>query len=311
MILRFLAFLGRHGTRVLALGILTGLALPDLAALLRPHLTAVVVCTLVGSLLRLEWREIAAQVRAWPRVALATAWLLLASPLLVLAVASLFPLPPGLVTAMVLSAAGPCIMSAPAIVLLLGLDGALALVVMVLAHLLVPLTVPTVAASLLGVTLEIGFLALMLRLAAIVFGAIVIAQAIRALAGTQRLQRHARAIDGVNMLVLVIFAIAIMDGVTVAALREPGLVLVYLAAALVFNAGLQALGALAFRGSGPRAALAVGFMAGNRNMGLMWAALGADTPIAITLYFAVAQLPMYLFPAFQSGLYRRLRTTPS
>lgn len=58
---------------------------------------------------------------------------------------------------------------------------------------------------------------------------------------------HAHAINGFNMLVLVVFAIAIMDGVTEAAIADPGLVLVYLAAALVFNAALQALGALAFR----------------------------------------------------------------
>ena len=78
-----------------------------------------------------------------------------------------------------------------------------------------------------------------------------------------------------------------------------------LAAALAFNAGLQALGWLAFRWAGAPAALAVGFMTGNRNMGLMWAALGADTPIAVTLYFAVAQLPMYIFPALQARPYRR------
>ncbi|MGE0723567.1 MAG: hypothetical protein AB7O45_04295 [Alphaproteobacteria bacterium] len=309
MVLRLLAFLGRHGTRVLALGILTGLALPDLASALRPHLPAVVVCTLIGSLLRLEWRDVVAQARAWPRVALATSWLILAAPVLVFLAARLLPLPPGLVTAMVLSAAGPCIMASPAIAILLGLDGALALVVMVLAHLLVPLTVPPIAAALVGVTLELGLVDLMLRLAGMVFGAAAVAQAIRMAVGATRIARHARAIDGINMIVLVVFAIAIMDGVTEAALGEPGRVLVYLVAALVFNAGLQAAGALVFWRAGPRAALAIGFMSGNRNMGLMWAALGADTPVAVTLYFAVAQLPMYLFPAIQSGLYRRLRTT--
>ncbi len=309
--LRALSFLGRHGTRVLALGILVGLALPDLARELKPWLPVAVAMTMVGSMLRLEWAEIARQVRAWPRIALVTAWLMLAAPILV-ALAARFldhvlglPLPQGLVTAMVLSAAGPCIMAAPAICLLLGLDGALALVAMALAHLLVPFTVPPLALGLVGVTLDIGMVELTLRLAGFVLGAALAAEIIRRIVGHDRLRAHADAVNGFNMLVLVVFAIAIMDGVTEAAITDPGLVLVYFAAALVFNAGLQALGALVFRGAGAEAALAVGFMTGNRNMGLMWAALGADTPIPITLYFAVAQLPMYIFPALQAALYRR------
>jgi BASS family bile acid:Na+ symporter len=244
-------------------------------------------------------------VRAWHRVLLVVAWLMVATPILVAVVAGTLPLPPGLVTAMVLSAAGPCIMSAPAICLLLGLDGALALVVMVLVHLLAPVTVPPLALGLVGVTLDIGMAELTLRLAGFVLGAAAAAEVIRRLVGRERMRAHADAVNGFNMLVLVVFAIAIMDGVTEAALAEPQRVLVYLAAALAFNAGLQALGWLAFRWAGAPAALAVGFMTGNRNMGLMWAALGADTPIAVTLYFAVAQLPMYIFPALQARPYRR------
>jgi BASS family bile acid:Na+ symporter len=311
MLLPALSFLGRHGTRVLASGILVGLALPELAHALKPWLPVAVAMTMVGSMLRLEWSEIARQFRAWPRIALVTAWLMLAAPVLVALAARLFeaalglPLPQGLVTAMVLSAAGPCIMAAPAICLLLGLDGALALVVMVLAHLLVPFTVPPLALGLVGVTLDIGMAELTLRLAGFVLGAAFAAEVIRRVVGRGRLRANADAVNGFNMLVLVVFAIAIMDGVTEAALTDPLLVLVYFAASLVFNAGLQALGALIFRRAGAPAALAAGFMAGNRNMGLMWAALGADTPIAITLYFAVAQLPMYIFPALQGALYRR------
>ncbi|BBK34254.1 BASS family bile acid:Na+ symporter [Stella humosa] len=305
MLLNWLAYLGRNGTKVLAVGILVGLALPDLARSLKPWLPVAVAMTMVGSMLRLEWPEIARQIRAWPQVALTAAWLMLAAPVLVAVVATALPLPPGLVTAMVLSAAGPCIMSAPAICLLLGLDGALALVAMVIAHLLAPLTVPPLALGLVGVTLDIGMVELTLRLAGFVLGAAAVAELIRRLAGRQRMRDHGDAVNGFNMLVLVVFAIAIMDGVTAAALADPGLVLVYLAAALVFNAALQAAGWLAFRRAGAPAALAVGFMTGNRNMGLMWAALGADTAIGITLYFAVAQLPMYLFPAIQAPLYHR------
>ncbi|MCC7271980.1 MAG: Na+-dependent transporter [Alphaproteobacteria bacterium] len=305
MLLPALAFLGRHGTRVLAVGIIVGLALPDLAHALKPFLPAMVAATMTGALLRLEWRDIGRQLRAWPRIAATTAWLIVATPVLVAVVAKALPLPDGLVAGMVLSAAGPCIMAAPSIALLLGLDAALSLVAMVAVHLLAPLTVPPLALALLGIHLHIGMVELTVRLAAFVLGAAIVAEAIRRVLGRERLRAAGEAINGANMLVLVAFAIAIMDGITAAALADPGLVLVYLFAALVFNALLQVAGARLFRRTGAPAALAVGFMTGNRNMGLMWAALGADTPIAIALYFAVAQLPMYLFPAVQSPLYRR------
>ncbi|MGE0717968.1 MAG: Na+-dependent transporter [Alphaproteobacteria bacterium] len=306
MLLPALSFLGRHGTRVLAAGILTGLALPDLAHALKPLLTALVMATMTGALLRVEWPDIARQIRAWPRVAAATLWLIVAAPVLVALVCRLLPLPDGLVAAMVLSAAGPCVMAAPAIALLLGLDAALSLVVMVTAHLLVPATMPPLAAALVGVTLDIGIGELAARLALIVLGAAAAAEAIRRIVGRARIRRAGEAINGVNMVMLVLFAIAIMDGVTAAAIAEPARVALYFAAAIVFNAALQAAGWLVFRRAGAPAALAVGLMTGNRNMGLVWAALGPETPFAIALYFAVAQLPMYLFPALQSWLFRRM-----
>ena len=50
----------------------------------------------------------------------------------------------------------------------------------------------------------------------------------------------------------------------------------------------------------------MGLVTGNCNMGLLLAALprGADPDVA--LYFAVAQLPMYMLPALVAPLYRRL-----
>src|SRR5690606_694548 len=104
----------------------------------------------------------------------------------------------------------------------------------------------------------------------------------------------------------VAFAIGIMSGVTEAAIARPAHVAYAVALAFVANAGLQALGALAFLWAGRRIAFTVGLMAGNRNMGLVLAALGPGAPAEVALFFAVAQLPMYMLPMLALPIYRRL-----
>jgi BASS family bile acid:Na+ symporter len=42
--------------------------------------------------------------------------------------------------------------------------------------------------------------------------------------------------------------------------------------------------------------LTVGLILGNRNVGLVWSALGAAASPRIALYFAATQLPIYILP---------------
>jgi BASS family bile acid:Na+ symporter len=46
-------------------------------------------------------------------------------------------------------------------------------------------------------------------------------------------------------------------------------------------------------------------------MGLLLAAFPPGTDTDVVLYFAVAQLPMYMLPALLLPLYRRLVTSPT
>src|SRR3546814_16250879 len=83
----------------------------------------------------------------------------LGSPLATAGVLVLLPLPGPLTTALVLMAAAPPILSAAPIAMILGLDGALALVVGLIATLLTPLTVPPLAFVLPGLELDLGAMA--------------------------------------------------------------------------------------------------------------------------------------------------------
>lgn len=303
---RLLAFLGGHGPKVLFLGVFLGLALPDLAAVARPLVGPAVALLTLLTLLRVEWGQMAAYLRR-PRLALLLlAWLLLVSPVLMWAAVALLPAPDALETALVLMAAAPPILGVTAVAMLLGLDGALALVIGLVAMLLAPLTVPPMSLWLLGLDLQVSVPVFMLRLAAIVVGAFALALLLRRWLGVAWFRARAGAIDGLVVLTMLVFAVAIMDGVTETAFARPGVVALYILAAFVANPLLQLAGALAFWWLGPRKALSVGLISGNCNMGLLLAALPPEADYDVVLYFALAQLPMYMLPFLLTPLYRRL-----
>jgi BASS family bile acid:Na+ symporter len=54
----------------------------------------------------------------------------------------------------------------------------------------------------------------------------------------------------------------------------------------------------------------LGYATGQRNMGLLIAALGAATPDTTFLFFALAQFPIYLMPQIIKPLARRLAPLP-
>ena len=96
-----------------------------------------------------------------------------------------------------------------------------------------------------------------------------------------------------------------MDGVTAYAFERPAYVLLALVAAYAFNLALQAAAVLAFRKLGRREALAAALVSGNCNMGLVLVALEGKASFEVTVFFALAQIPMYTLPALLAPLYRR------
>ncbi len=303
---RFLAILGRQGTKLLFGGVFLGLLLPDLASILRPTLPYIVALLLTLALLRVDWGEMGQAARRPLTIVLATLWMMLISPMATWLVLTALSLPPALNTALILMAAAPPILGATALAILLGLDGALAVIVGLVATLLTPITVPPLALALLGVSLDIGIAEFMLRLGAVVVFAFLAAAAVRRLAGTARLRDWGSQIDGIVVLLMLIFALAIMEGVTEVILERPRVVLLWLAAAFLANPLLQLLGILAFSWLGLRRALTCGLLSGNCNMGLLLAALPPGSDYDVVLFFALAQIPMYTLPALVLPFYRRI-----
>src|SRR5260370_27829087 len=100
-------------------------------------------------------------------------------------------------------------MAARGLVALMGLDSALVLVTLVTSTALVPVTAPLFAYAFFGAALTLAPLGLGLKLFAILAGSLFVASAIRWTVGASAIKRHARAIDGLNILILFVFVAAV------------------------------------------------------------------------------------------------------
>jgi bile acid:Na+ symporter, BASS family len=303
---RALDYLGQHATLFLAGGAFLGLLLPQLATLARPLLILGLVIPLIIALVRLDWGAIARYAQRPVLVGTIVVWMLVVSPALMWLALKLFQLPSSLVQALVLMTAAAPIISCAALSLIMGLDAALAVVVVVVATALMPFSLPLVALALLGLQIDIDLATFMLRLALIVGGAFAAALIVRKVVPREKLAKNARVLDGASVAILLIFILAIMDGVTAVALARPAYVALVTLAAFIANIALQALGAAVALKLGLRQALTVGFMTGNCNMGLVMVALADKADFDVIVFFAMAQLPMYMLPALLRPVYRRL-----
>jgi hypothetical protein len=308
-----LAWLGRQGTRAVAASLLIGVMLPPLAALLKPIFAFALFALLCLAFLRVDPVEVRKHFSRPALVAAAAAWMMLGTPVLIglsllgLGMADRLP---GLYVAMILQAAAPPVISAPTLAALMGLDAALSLATLVVCTAVTPLTAPVFAALFVGAGIALSPVALGAKLLAMLAGAAIVAALTRRIAGQAWIDARMAHIDGLSVIALFFFAVALMDGVLLSILHEPAKVLGLTALSFGLSLGLAALTALVFARLGGSQALALGLAAGNRNMGLMLAAAGAAVPELTWLYFAIAQFPIYLMPAMLKPLARRVAPPP-
>jgi hypothetical protein len=300
-----LGWIGRQGTRAVAVSIFIGLALPPLAALLRPIFAETLFVMLCLAFLRVDPAAARRHV-ARPRLILAVVlWMMVAVPLIAALALRIFGVgDPALILALTLQTAAPPIVASPALAALMGLDAALSLVGMIACTAVAPLTASGFAYVFLGAAAPLTPLALGLKLFVMLAGAALAAALIRRGAGQSRIERHRDAIDGLNVIALFVFAVAFMDGVPAHAMADPRQVAALLLFAFAVTFALGAATALVFAPAGRSAALALAVGSGCRNMGLMLAAAGS-VPDGAWLYMALAQFPIYLLPHLLTRRARR------
>lgn len=298
--------LGQQARWALPMGVFLGILWPDLSQAARPLLNVAVVGTLTAALLRLDWGRLG-QAFSSPRLPiLLSAWQLLLSPLLVFALAQTLRLSDGYVLILVLQAAAPPIGSASAFAMFLGLEGSLAMVGAAWMTLLLPFSLTLVVAWLLPqFGIEVDVMAFFLRVSLFALSPFVLAWLIRRSLGVQRLRQEDAALAGINVVMLVIFAVAVMDGVTAAFWASPSEILMLLLAACGAGVFWHLLGFALFQRQGLPVAYTAALLNGNRNMGLMLAVTLGTAGEAFALYVGIAQIPMYFAPLLLGPFVRR------
>src|SRR5436305_10269118 len=213
---RALAWLGRQGTRAIAALVVIGIALPPLGELLRPYVAEAIFLLLCISFTRVDTAALRAHLRRPGIVLAASAWTMVAVPALTglgCRAAGLDQSSPDLFLAIMLQAVASPMMAAPALAALMGLDSTLALITLVVGTALVPLTAPLFAWMFFGNALTLSPLALGLKLALMLAGALAVAMAIRWTFGIAAIRRHRDPIDGINIVILLVFVSAVMGSV--------------------------------------------------------------------------------------------------
>ncbi|MBX3520844.1 MAG: hypothetical protein KF835_12610 [Xanthobacteraceae bacterium] len=304
-----LEWLGRQGTRIAAVSVLVGLAIPPLAGALKPIFPVAIFLLLVFAFLRVDPIELRDRFRAPFLVALACFGIMVLTPLafgFVLPHLGIERLGPGVALGLMMYLAAPPIMSSTAFAAMLRLDTALTLAVLIVCTTLTPLLAPLIVVHFAGSALHVDVAQLALRLLAILGGAFATASLLRWRLGSERIAAAKSSIDGINALLLFIFGIAAMDGVTARAAKEPLLVGSLTLVAFGIAIGIYVLTTILFWREGLKKSLALGFSSAHRNMGVMIAAAGSGLPELTWIYFAVAQFPIYLLPALAAPAVHRL-----
>jgi predicted Na+-dependent transporter len=291
-----LAWIGRQGTRAVAVSLLAGLALPWLAALMKPAFTPSVLVLLCLAFLRVDPGALRRRFARPGLVIAAAAWMMVATPIACGLALSVLGLERGLLVALLFQAAAPPVVASSALAALMGLDAALALAVLTACAIATPVTAATFAALFLGSAMDLSPLALGLRLFAMLAGAAGLAALLRRAAGQSWIERQNERIDGLSVIALFCFAVAVMDGVVAQTVARPQVVLGLLALAFATSLGLGLATAAVFWRAGRTAALTLALSAGLRNLGVMVAGAGGGVPALTWLYIAMVQFPVYLLP---------------
>ncbi|MBM3646418.1 MAG: hypothetical protein FJX11_01370 [Alphaproteobacteria bacterium] len=298
--------MGGRATTLLPLSLAIGLVFQDVAAAARVLLWPLAVALLMLALARMDWARIVQLLRR-PGLAIALSVAnLIAVPLVVWPIWTGLDLWPGLVAALCLSAMAPGIISAATTAAFLRLDSSLALLLTLITNFVVPFTLPPLALWLLDLDLHISAVDLSLRLALIVAVASAGAFVIRRSLGP-RIAQAAPTLDGLSVIVLMIFAIPLMDGVVARAEAEPLKLAAFVGGAFV---GMVLCNAVMVAATLPlldrRTALTTGYCSGGRHNALLMAVLPASADADIFLFIAAVQFPIYLMPALLQPVYRRL-----
>ena len=294
-----LGYLGRHASSAYAISIFLGLALPQLASALRPAIPISIFIFIMLAFARANLPGLKIVFARPGRLAYAVAVSSIIPPMVgwvFLSLPMTQNLDPGLRLGVALMAAAPPLMASPVYAALLGFENSFALTTLVLGMVMTPATAPLLASALAGAAVPLSPTALAERLAIFIGGGMIAGLILRRFTGVERLIHWKNELDGIGVLMFFLFAIAAMDGVLDLIVARPGFVLVLLALCSGLSILAFAMGYGMLKGFGFNDGFSISICIGLRNMGLLMVPIISIVPTTTFLYFALAQVPVYVAP---------------
>lgn len=307
--LNWLTWIGTHGTKIMASSVAIGLLIPPLAALVKPTLIVWIFALVVGSIVRVDFSR-AKQTLVNPAKLIAGLIFIMGiTPVLMLGLLWLGlsdVVAPGIALGLVLLAGTSSINSTPAIAALLGLNTGLALTITLFGMALAPFTLYLLVTQMEHSAFLFDPIDMLIRLGLMIAFGFAAALIIRRIIGIETIQSKAKTLDGINVLLMVMFAIGVMDGVTASFLENPAHILTITAYAFATSVLLLIVTTLIFWPWDKMAAATIGLASGNPNTGIIIGAIGLLLPQDTWFLFAVLQLPIFLMPSILKPIYQRL-----
>ena len=309
-ILWLLSACGRHARIMLPLGVVVALLMPSNGAFFKPA-TPFILAILAGcALVRLDigaaLKAALRPQRLFRNFAISLG-LLLVLPILLFNIVKWCGIPDEMLPLITWYSVAPPVGTTIWMCVLLGFTAPIAMEIVLLTNLLAPFTGPFVGEFLLGASVPVSSATLCLRILAILGSGLLLALLAKYTLGEDRIEENRHQFDGVSTIAMLAFLLPVFDGIGVMAISAPFLACACLGLAFGLNFGTQAIVFIISRSllwcqvfspakqvQLPEGTRSVAVVAGNRNLGLYFAALPGD-PL-FSLFVAAYQAPLYLTP---------------
>ena len=309
-ILWLLSACGRHARIMLPLGVVVALLMPSNGAFFKPA-TPFILAILAGcALVRLDigaaLKAALRPQRLFRNFAISLG-LLLVLPILLFNIVKWCGIPDEMLPLITWYSVAPPVGTTIWMCVLLGFTAPIAMEIVLLTNLLAPFTGPFLGEFLLGASVPVSSATLCLRILAILGSGLLLALLAKYTLGEDRIEENRHQFDGVSTIAMLAFLLPVFDGIGVMAISAPFLACACLGLAFGLNFGTQAIVFIISRSllwcqvfssakqvQLPEGTRSVAVVAGNRNLGLYFAALPAD-PL-FSLFVAAYQAPLYLTP---------------
>ena len=304
--MRLLLLAARYGKAILVVALLVGIAFPQLADAMKPHVGTLVAILLFLAALRVGPRQAAGSTRDLGRSVMLAFVFQLAMPVAAVAVflgvGFVGPVALGLI---LMLAAAP-VSGSPNLTIMTGNDPSAALRQLVVGTAMLPLTVIPVFWLWPGLGGAQDVLGAAAWLLALIVVAAMAGFGLRSAFMRQPSLTTLQAVDGLSAIAMGVVVVGLMSAVGPALTSEPLHLAAMLAATVGANLALQIAVALTCRRAGWSAdSAALGIVAGNRNIALFLTVLPQHTIDPVMLFVGCYQIPMYLTPALLGWFYKR------